>query len=222
MDKKVIILSGMPASGKDTITDRLCQIDSRFVSFKKYRSVGPYDKKKPSYYNICEDEFNQKILEGEFIQYHRRYGRYYGISEHELYDNLQNGKIPVIHIGRIENFETFMHNVGRFREKYSIDVDFIHFLLWEDEEELEKRIYNREKTDEECAKRISAMRQEFDDNIEMMDKGIRPFSAIIKNVDVDKTCKYIINYIQDGAKDADDGYETFWTYLEFLKKKRIQ
>lgn len=35
MDKKIVIFSGMPASGKDTVTEALCAMDNSFVPFKK-------------------------------------------------------------------------------------------------------------------------------------------------------------------------------------------
>lgn len=66
MDKKIIVFSGMPASGKDTVTDKLCELNSLYVPLKKYRSVGPEDKIKNTYFNITKEEFEEKIKIGQF------------------------------------------------------------------------------------------------------------------------------------------------------------
>ena len=120
MDKKVVILSGMPASGKDTISEMIYEMDKRFVPFKKHRSVGKFDKIKDTYYNISHDEFEVKITNGDFIQYHQRYGRYYGISEEVLLSYLEKDEIPIIHIGRIENYMAFLGNIVAFQKKHNL------------------------------------------------------------------------------------------------------
>lgn len=219
MDKKVVVLSGMPASGKDTISDMICEMDKRFVPFKKHRSVGEFDKKKDTYFNITQDEFEKKIINGEFIQYHQRYGRYYGISEEVLLSYLQIDEIPIIHIGRIENYYSFLGNIVGFQKRNDLSLDVIHIQLWETAENLRERIVNREKDDEEAAKRIAAMEQEFEDNIELMHKGKKPYTFVFKNCDKDATCSSIIEYVnQDSHKVT--GYEEFWGYLKKLEKKK--
>ena len=218
MDKKVVVLSGMPASGKDTISDMICEMDKRFVPFKKHRSVGEFDKKKDTYFNITQDEFEKKIINGDFIQYHQRYGRYYGISEEVLLSYLQKDEIPIIHIGRIENYYAFLGNIVGFQKKNDLSLEVIHIQLWETAEDLRERIVNREKDDEEAAKRIAAMEQEFEDNIELMHKGKKPYTFVFKNSDKDATCSAIIEYVnQDSHKVT--GYEEFWGYLKKLEKK---
>lgn len=219
MGKKIVILSGMPASGKDTISNRICELDKKFVPIKKHRSVGELDKKKDTYYNISPEEFEEKIIRGNFIQYHQRYGRYYGISEDVLLSHLQKDEIPIIHIGRIENYIAFMGNIVGFKERHNLSLDVIHIQLWETAENLRERIVNREKDDEEAAKRIAAMEQEFDDNIEMMHKGKKPYTLVLKNSDIETTCSIIIEYVNKESHKV-YGYEDFWGYLKKLEKKK--
>lgn len=209
----------MPASGKDTISDMICEMDKRFVPFKKHRSVSEFDKKKDTYYNISHDEFETKITNGDFIQYHQRYGRYYGISEEVLLSYLQTDKIPIIHIGRIENYMALLGNIVGFQKRNNLSLDVIHIQLWETVESLRDRIVNREKNDDEVAKRIAAMEQEFEDNIDLMHKGKRPYTLILKNCDKNTTCSTIINYVDKDTHEV-IGYDEFWGYLKKLEKKK--
>lgn len=56
MDNKILIFSGMPASGKDTVTKELCK-NSKYVALKKYRSIDDSVELKDTYYNISREEF---------------------------------------------------------------------------------------------------------------------------------------------------------------------
>ena len=58
------------------------------------------------------------------------------------------------------------------------------------------------------------MEQEFYDAKEMMQKQKKPFSIIIKNEDIELTCKIILECI-DGSV-SDDGYEEFNKYLRSI------
>lgn len=217
MDRKLIVFSGMPASGKDTVTDALCASNSLFVPFKKHRSVSASDKLKDTYFNISVEEFEEKIKTGEFVQYHERYGRYYGISENVLYDYLKIGSVPIIHIGRIENFYTLCGNMSKFEKKYGCKTDVCHIQLWETMDVLKDRITARDKTEEEIKKRLAAMRQEFRDSVNMMSKGERPFTLVIKNSELSKTCQKISQLVFCGSAPTDDGYAEFWDYLKAIK-----
>ncbi len=216
MDKKIVLLSGMPASGKDTVTQTLCATDPSFILFKKHKSVGLNDKIKETYVNIPVEEFEQKIRNGEFIQYHQRYGRFYGIAVDSLLSYLQRNLIPIIHIGRIENYYAFCDNFHLLVQRYKFQADIYHILLWETWEVLHSRIILRDKTEEEIQKRLQAAKQEFEDNIQMMNKCQRPFTLVIKNTDLHKTCNKILDIVIGGNNSMDDGYNEFWKYLRSL------
>lgn len=214
MDKQIIVFSGMPASGKDTITGRLNQINPGIVYFKKYRAIGPKDKLKDTYFNVSVEEFEKMIEQEAFIQYHGRYSRYYGIAKSTLIELLNEDIVPIIHIGRIENYYTFIKNLKEFEKQNNLEINVIHIQLWEEKNELERRIKKRDVNEEEVQKRICAMEQEFYDAKEMMQKQKKPFSIIIKNEDIELTCKIILECI-DGSV-SDDGYEEFNKYLRSI------
>lgn len=203
----------MPASGKDTITRELCKNNNSFVAFKKHRSITALDKKKTTYFNIRTAEFVKKIAAGEFLQYHQRYERYYGISE-KVFDNyLKQDKIPIIHIGRMENFLSFQSGLKHYKEKTGYNIRVIHILLWETIDVLIQRINKREKDDDEIAKRTAAAKQEYDDLIKLMRSGGNAFDLVIKNTDIAETCSIIESYVNSDEM-GEVGYEEFKTYLK--------
>ncbi len=214
MDKQIIVLSGMPASGKDTVTEKLCKEHAEFLAIKKYRSVGEKDPIKDTYINVSKEEFGRKIHEGCFLQFHMRYGRYYGIAKETLCDCFEKDLIPVIHIGRIENYYVFKKAVSEFENEQGYSVNLHHALLWETKDVLFERISERDKTADEIEKRKNAMDQEFLDNIEMMNRKEKPYTVVIKNQDLHETTEQI--FLLTKEEPIDSGYEEFWRYLKTL------
>lgn len=214
MDRQIIVFSGMPASGKDTVTIQLCDSHREFTAFKKFRAIEPGQKKKDTYYNVSVSEFEEKIRNGDFLQYHGRYGRYYGIAEKTLLEYFDQNLIPIIHIGRIENYYVLCDGISQFEKKYGVTINLHHVLLWETQEVLIRRIIERDKLEDEIANRIAAMKQEFEDNVVMMKNGEKPFSIVIKNENAVATSEMIYLLTQNGVHR--DGYEEFWRYLEQL------
>lgn len=207
MKRKILIFSGMPASGKDTVTDGIISTDPRFVALKKHKSVGSSDAIKDTYYNISIEEFNQKAKNGDFLQYHGRYGRYYGIDESVLRSLIEQDKIPVIHIGRIENYYAFIDSINN----KNIHCNVVHIQLWNSREKLIDRIKLRDKLPEEIEKRISAMEQEFEDAKAMMERNEKPFTAVVRNNSLEETISLVISIV-DGKHTA-SGYDEYWQYL---------
>lgn len=212
MDKQIIVFSGMPAAGKDTITKELCR-DSRFVALKKHRSYNDETEKKDSYENISTEDFEAMINDGEFVQYHSRYGRKYGISGKALESILREGRIPIIHIGRIENFYAFKRKIDQLSVEYDMKCRIIHILLWEEIEVLEKRICKRESNPTEQESKIRAAREEFQDNKIMIDHNENPYSYIIKNSDLSKTCQAIVEIVENDNCSLGTGYDLFMKYV---------
>lgn len=228
MQKTIILFSGMPASGKDTITSELMYRDPRFLLCKRFRGIGPTDKHKSTYFDVSYDEFLDKVKAGDFLQYHSRYGRDYGVDKAVVLEMLHDGIIPIIHVGRIENYYTFCKNAEEYFEQENLSVNIIHILLWNTRDELIERITYRDKTPDEIKKRVRAMTQEFLEAFHMFDKGINPYDLIIKNEDIDDTCDEIINFLMEPAYAVSNqdrillGYRQFSDYLYSLTSKELE
>ncbi len=128
MDKprqKALILSGTPASGKDTITDLLELVSGgQYCLLKKHKSMrSPQSAlrvpRKAAYHLVDEATFRDMICENRFVQYHYRYGQGYGVAREELEALGQFGQIPVIHNGLQENLPAFLQDGARI-EVFSV------------------------------------------------------------------------------------------------------
>ena len=149
-DNPLLLLSGTPASGKDTITSLLVEIDPRFRHFKKHRSsIQP--KTDGAYIHVTPDEFVVMSGQGEFLQYHYRYDRGYGVSFSELNRHWTKGEIPIVHVGKYEN-------IGSLRSQ---EVAATSVLLMVSLAETKLRLEQRHADDtEEVERRTAAYHEE--------------------------------------------------------------
>jgi guanylate kinase len=153
----VLLMCGPPASGKDTITKLMVNFCPLFVHFKKHRGLMEFHfARKPSmYYDLPVHQFMKMATNTEFVQYHQRYDRYYGISKAELDYHLSHGRIPIIHTGRIDNLialETKLH------------VHTKSILIWAPLKILKARLHERHHDSrKEVKMRLKAAVEEFSD-----------------------------------------------------------
>ncbi len=131
-----LLLSGMPGTGKDTLSQGLCERDQTFAFFKKHRA-GPATQspaEDDSYLNVSPETFHHIAHSDGFIQSHHRYGRMYGVSR-ETYANLVHAdKIPLIHVGKYENLQVLRK--GGLEDGLSV-------LLWADRAIVQARLQKR-------------------------------------------------------------------------------
>lgn len=149
--KPVILLSGTPASGKDTITRILTELNPKFRHFKKHRA-SEQAKTDGTYIHVSASEFADMAAAGEFLQHHYRYERGYGVSKNELNRHWSLGEIPIIHVGKYENIAPLKAE----------GVVATSILLLVSEEESLRRLKQRhqDEPEEEVERRIAAYRQE--------------------------------------------------------------
>ncbi|MDF1876011.1 hypothetical protein JHD48_09710 [Sulfurimonas sp. SAG-AH-194-I05] len=169
----IILLSGTPASGKDSITNNLIEFDNRFVHFKKHK-IATGGKMDDTYYLIPKEEFDNMAQNNKFVQYHYRYDRGYGVSLEELKKLKHIGKIPVIHVGKYENIQKFRD----FGLKNLLSV-----LIHTDRKTTLERLQVRHVNDSnEVEKRITAYDEEIKQLCETLDeKKILDFDLLISN-----------------------------------------
>ena len=100
-----LLLSGMPCTGKDTISHRLTEINPTFAFFRKHRSAqsSQAHQRDDTYIPTSPEEFWRIAHTDGFIQFHQRYERMYGVSKEEYRALINAHKIPIIHVGKYEN-----------------------------------------------------------------------------------------------------------------------
>lgn len=171
----VILLSGTPASGKDTITEKLNRINSKFELFRKHK-FGLGGKKDQTYIHIEEKDFNSLINSSEFIQYHTRYDRGYGVSKKELESLLRLQLVPIIHVGKYENILPFK----RFDQ-----ISCFNVLLTASKESTIKRLSIRHPNDiNEQSKRLAAYNEERQELANLFQSGKEIDFHLIINTDL--------------------------------------
>lgn len=214
MDKKldptVLLFCGPPASGKDTVTNILAKINSQFLHFCKHRGIDghiPDNHTSTRYIDITKSEFETMIAQDEFIQYHQRYDRYYGISKKLLKDCVNSGQIPVIHVGRISNL---------FELEKRISYHILKVLLWCPLTILETRLKNRHSNDpEEVEIRLAAAMQEFQDLLHTEFRKI--FDIIIENnTSANVSANLIYKAVADGTFLSNGGQRLESYLSEFI------
>ena len=93
-----IILYGPPASGKDTITAALTELDPRIQLFRRLK-VGSGNT--APYRMITWKELDQLRAGGNTVWENNRYGNTYAVDHSTLETALRNGT-PVVHLGQPE------------------------------------------------------------------------------------------------------------------------
>jgi len=197
----VILLSGTPASGKDTLTAELNKIDDRFVHFKKHK-IASGGKMDDTYYLISKDKFDNMAENNQFVQYHYRYDRGYGVSADELKRLKELNKIPVIHVGKYEN-------IIKFKE-FGIK-NILSILIYADKDTTKKRLELRHSEDiSEINKRLDAYGEEIQQLCDVFNnKKVLDFDLVFKNnyKDYKESTQKLFNQIDFFEKNMSSIYE---------------
>ena len=197
-NKRLLLISGTPASGKDTITDALIMLNPKFIHFKKHKisTGGQLDN---SYHHVTKDEFDVMANNGDFVQYHYRYDGGYAVAQYVLEDNWREGKVPIIHVGKYENISPFYNN------KY---FSIISILLLVSRKETENRLKERNYNDDaEINVRLSAYDEEREELSNLISYGTKlKFDLVIENTNgsAEKTATLLYKFIVNRPEFAGD------------------
>jgi len=177
---QLIILTGKTASGKDTVIAKLL---SRLPEFKKIltttsRAPRSGEQDGVDYHFISRDEFEQKIQNGEFLEYVEYGGNLYG-TEKSLFHN-HNGLIWKIDPSR----------AGKVRELIA-DSSVVIYLTASDEVVLQ-RLRERGLSQEEIDKRMA-------DDKRMWEENKANYDFVVENTpnELAKTVDKIIGIVQN-------------------------
>lgn len=94
---RAVILYGPPASGKSTITKHLERVDTRYCLFPRLKAGGG----RVAEYRITTlDHIKDLQAAGEVVWTNERYGAVYAVDRPHLRHMVEEGSIPVLHVGQ--------------------------------------------------------------------------------------------------------------------------
>jgi guanylate kinase len=175
--KKIIIIAAPSGSGKTSVVRHLLHVMPRELAFSvsaTTRNPRNHEKDTVDYYFIPVTEFQERIKQGEFVEWEMVYeGKYYGTLKSELSRIWENDQTPLLDVdvqGGIHIQQQFPStSLSLFIEPPSI-------------EELERRLQTRgTETAGSLKARVSKA------SFEMSFKN--QFDRIIINDKLDKTCQ---------------------------------
>ena len=153
----LVIISGPSGSGKTTIVRELIsRMQDRYpvaqVVTYTTRDIRKGEKPGVDYHWVTQEEFEQKIAQGFFLEWSTAYGAYYGTPRSVL-DDIAQGKIDILVIDTVG---------ARFLKEMIPDAVTI-WLTAPSLEELRKRLINRGRdTPEQIEKRLRIASQEME------------------------------------------------------------
>ena len=131
----LIVVSGPSGAGKDTIINKLKEINKNiWVSISMTtRDIRPGDIPDESYYFVTREEFESRIKEEKFLEYAEYNDNYYGTPKDKIQDKLNAG-IDVILVIEIQ---------GALKIKKIIKDAIFIFILPPSIQELKNRLIKR-------------------------------------------------------------------------------
>jgi guanylate kinase len=117
MSPAAVILYGPPASGKDTVTRALAQLDPRYAIFPRLK-IGSGNTS--GYRMASLGDLARLHEDGQVLYQNDRYGSAYVVDRPHLAAMLDAGRIPVIHLGQVEGI----------RAVSGYPADWVAVALW--------------------------------------------------------------------------------------------
>ena len=182
--QKMIVITAPSGAGKTSISRHLMNVFPQ-LSFSISAATRPprsNEKNGVDYYFISVKEFQQKILNEEFVEWEMVYeGKYYGTLKSELKRMWNNEKIPVLDID--------VQGAIHVQKEYPVNSLFI-FIKPPSIEELKKRLESRgSENPESLQARIGKAAYEL--------SFANQFSHVIENKDFEIACKEAEQVVKD-------------------------
>ena len=180
---KIFVISGPSGSGKTTLKQEiLSRKDIPFtysISFTT-RSALQNEENGKDYYFTSKEEFQEKIENGDFLEYADVYDYSYGTDKHEVNKILEKGQNVLIDVDT--------QGANELKKQKGFKAIYI-FILPPSIEDLKKRLTERKRDNiKEIEKRLNAARKE----IAEKDK----YDYIVENKTIEVMVKDIQTIIQ--------------------------
>lgn len=156
MDKtsnKIIIISGVAGSGKDSVFSILKKYPDKFCYSVSYTSRGQREGEVEGidYHFISEKEFDRAVKNNEFLEWEQVHFDKYGTKEQDFEKIISGGKTPVLILD--------VKGMSSFKKKYDHIISI--FIVAPTIEDAMKRLKKRgSETEKTLKKRISRYKME--------------------------------------------------------------
>lgn len=196
----LVVVSGFSGAGKGTLMKQLLKTYDNYalsvsMTTRKPRA-GEEDGRE--YFFVSTETFEEKIAQGELVEYARYCDNYYGTPRAYVEKQLENGKDVILEI-EIQ---------GALKIKERFPQALLLFVMPPSVKELERRLLGRgTETSEVIAARLSRAGEEAE--------GIEKYDYLVINDDLD-TCVAQMHALIQGAHNAPLRNE------EFIEEIRAQ
>ena len=115
-DGSFFVVSGPSGSGKTTICRQVAQRAGLYLSVSATsRPQSPQEQQDRDYHFLSEEQFLQRIKDGQFLEYAKVFDAYYGTPAQPVLSRLQRGQTVLLEIdvqGAQQIFDKFPHARG--------------------------------------------------------------------------------------------------------------
>lgn len=182
---KLVVISGPSGVGKGTIVSHLKEMyqekqEKLYLSIScTTRNIREGEIDKVHYYFISEEEFQEKIKNNDFLEYNQYgTGKYYGTPKSTVINYLNDGYDVILEID--------INGYKQIKENYPDCIGI--FIMPPDENELYKRLKNRNTETEEVIKtRLETAKYE------IANKDIYDYIIVNKNNQSETSAEEIYN-----------------------------
>ncbi|QBG49303.1 guanylate kinase [Verrucomicrobia bacterium S94] len=155
----LIVVSAPSGCGKSTLCDRLVEEFPKIVYSVSCTTRAPRGEEQDGveYYFLSKKEFKERIKNGEFLEWAKVHGNYYGTLEDTVLYSMEEGKHILLDID-VQGASQLRESLAKLDPRHPIRRGFTDiFISPPSMEELEKRLRGR-GTDEEkvIQKRLAA------------------------------------------------------------------